>query len=61
MGFTEILTLLFVALKLTGVIDWSWWLVLLPEIIALALYVIVVVIGGVLTGKAIKHTFKKRK
>lgn len=61
MGFTEILTLLFIALKLTGVIDWSWWLVLLPEIIAIALYVIVVMIGGILTGKAIKSTFKKRK
>jgi hypothetical protein len=41
MGFTEILTILFVALKLFGVINWSWWLVCLPEIIALAVYLIV--------------------
>lgn len=34
MGFTEVLTLIFVTLKLTGAIDWSWWLVLLPEILA---------------------------
>jgi hypothetical protein len=27
------LTLIFVTLKLTGLIDWSWWLVLLPFII----------------------------
>lgn len=25
-----ILTVLFVTLKLIGVIDWSWWLVLIP-------------------------------
>lgn len=41
MGFTEILTIVFIVLKLLGVITWSWWLVLLPEIIALALYIIV--------------------
>lgn len=26
----DALTILFVALKLTGYINWSWWLVLLP-------------------------------
>ena len=39
MGFTEILTILFIALKLFEVIDWSWWVVLLPEIIAVIVYV----------------------
>ncbi len=29
-GFLTLLGLLFIALKLTGVITWSWWLVLLP-------------------------------
>lgn len=33
----HLFTLLFVGLKLLGVIDWSWWLVLLPSIIALAI------------------------
>ena len=33
MGFTEILTIIFVLLKVFGVISWSWWLVFLPEII----------------------------
>jgi hypothetical protein len=50
MGLTEVLTLIFVVLKLTHQIDWSWWLVLLPEIIALVWYgigVLVVVIFGV--------------
>ena len=39
MGFCEVLTIIFVVLKLIGQIDWSWWLVLLPEIIAFALYI----------------------
>ena len=41
MGITEILTGIFVILKLLGKIDWSWWLVLLPEIIAAAAYILI--------------------
>jgi hypothetical protein len=29
-GVLGLLTVLFVALRLTGVIDWSWWWVLAP-------------------------------
>lgn len=29
-GFLGVLTLIFITLKLTAVITWSWWLVLLP-------------------------------
>ena len=43
MGFTEVLTIIFVLLKAFGVISWSWWLVFLPEIIAVASYIIVVI------------------
>lgn len=35
MGFTEVLTIVFIVLKLMGIINWSWWLVLLPEIIVI--------------------------
>lgn len=45
MGFCEVLTIVFVVCKLIGVIDWSWWLVLLPEIIAVTCYLC---IGGVM-------------
>ena len=41
MGITEALTILFVILKLTGRIDWSWWLVLLPEILAAVGYILI--------------------
>lgn len=39
MGFAEILTIIFICLKVLGVITWSWWLVLLPEMIAVVLYI----------------------
>lgn len=43
MGISEILTIIFVTMKLLGKIEWSRWLVLLPEIIGLVLYVLIVV------------------
>lgn len=44
MGFTEILTIVFIVLKLLGVISWGWFYVLLPEIIAGAIYLIIFII-----------------
>lgn len=43
-GFTGLLQLLFIALKLVGVIDWSWLWVLSPIWISLILVVICLVI-----------------
>ena len=39
-GFTGLLTIVFVALKLLGVITWSWWWVLSPIWISVALVVL---------------------
>jgi hypothetical protein len=36
-GFTSLLTLVFIVLKLTNVIDWSWWWVLSPIWISIVL------------------------
>ena len=44
-GFTGMLTILFIGLKLTNVIDWSWWWVLSPPLIGLALGVTLITIG----------------
>ena len=41
MGFWGALTILFIALKLCGVISWSWWLVLAP-LWGVVLFIIVV-------------------
>lgn len=54
MGFTEVLTILFIALKLLGVIRWSWWLVLLPEILAFVVYAIMVIYAVVVNVKVTK-------
>lgn len=34
-GFSGLLTIVFITLKLCGVINWSWWLVLLPSLLNL--------------------------
>jgi hypothetical protein len=33
MNFISLLTLLFIGLKLTDVIDWSWWWVMSPTLL----------------------------
>ena len=43
-GFCGLLTILFVALKLTGYIAWSWWWVLSPLWIGLAALIVILVI-----------------
>lgn len=59
MGFTEILTIVFVLLKVFGIVSWSWWVVFLPEIIAIVLYVFLLIVGIVSTHKTTK-SFHKR-
>ena len=54
MGFTEVLTIVFIALKLLGVISWSWWLVLLPEILAFVVYAIMVISAVAVNAKVTK-------
>ena len=48
-GFTGLLTVAFIVLKLTGVIDWSWLWVLSPiwvtALIAIAILLIVVLVA----------------
>lgn len=49
LGFVDALTLLFIALKLTGVISWSWVWVLSPiwiSISILAILAIVIILIG---------------
>ena len=43
-GFFEALGLAFIVLKLCGVINWSWWWVLAPIWMPIALLIIAVVI-----------------
>ena len=43
MGLLGWLTVAFVVLKLTGFIDWSWWLVLAPLWAGLAIWAVLIV------------------
>jgi uncharacterized membrane protein YdbT with pleckstrin-like domain len=40
-GFTGLLTIVFIVLKLTKVIDWSWWWVLSPVWISIGIVVVI--------------------
>ena len=57
-GLLEILlTVLFVTLKLTHVIDWSWWWVFAPLWLPVAVIIVIVIIIGIFSaifGKGIK-------
>ncbi len=48
-GFTGLLTILFIALKLLGVIEWSWVWVLSPIWITALLIVLCVIVTIILT------------
>lgn len=39
-GVLEVLAIVFVVLKLTGIVTWSWWIVLAPVLIPLAILLI---------------------
>jgi len=49
-GFLGLLTILFIGLKLTGYIAWSWWWVLSPLwlgfVVAITIFLIIAIIAG---------------
>ena len=45
----DLITIVFVVLKLTEVIDWSWWWVLSPILISFALVIIVLIIALIIS------------
>ena len=47
-SFTGALTILFIGLKLTNVITWSWWWVLSPIWISLSILVFILLILGMI-------------
>lgn len=48
-GFLTALTLVFVALKLAGAITWSWWWVIAPHALAIAVGIVCLALVGLLT------------
>jgi predicted tellurium resistance membrane protein TerC len=57
-GFCGLLVLLFIGLKLTGHITWSWWWVFAPVWIPILMTLLIV--GGVLTTALIMDWKGKR-
>lgn len=51
MGFISWLTLLLIALKLLGVISWSWFYVFLPVIADLVISVLILVVAKMIWDK----------
>lgn len=49
-GFCGLLTIVFIALKLTGVIDWSWIWVLSPLWIGFAIAIIIIIVCLLIVG-----------
>lgn len=47
-SFTGLLTIVFIILKLTNVIDWSWWWVTAPIWIPLSIGIAIIVICSIL-------------
>lgn len=49
LGTLGVLQVVFVVLKLCGLIDWSWWAVLIPLWIDLALIALIITVGVIVT------------
>ena len=60
MGICEVLTIIFVVCKLFGVITWSWWLVFLPEIIAIVFYILIFALPFVTSSHIDRKYFRKK-
>lgn len=58
-GFMGLLALLFIGLKLTGFINWSWWLVLLPLYGGFALWIILAAIMLAAGGSVVVKNSKR--
>lgn len=52
---TSLLAVAFIVLKLCNVIDWSWWWVLAPIWIPIALVIILLIIKGILNAKVCRY------
>jgi hypothetical protein len=58
-GFFGLLTIVFITLKLTDYIDWSWWWVLSPLWIPFAIIVLVILLLAIFTNGRL--TIRRRK
>lgn len=55
MDFIDWLQILFIAFKLAGLVDWSWWLVICPMLVKLGIGIITVIAWFILSFVAKKN------
>ena len=60
-GFFNLLFLVFLVLKLTKVIDWSWWWITAPLWGPIGVCVVLIIIGVILIALADCYTHGKRR
>lgn len=60
-GICGVLTIVFIVLKLVGVINWSWLWALCPLWIDILLTIIVLVIIAIIDKRAMSKTWKSRR
>lgn len=53
-GFLGVLSIVFIVLKLTHVINWSWWLVLSPSLLSVAIVIVYAIVVVAINSKAKK-------
>lgn len=46
-GFVGLLTIVFIVLKLTGIVNWSWWWVLSPLWICWSIIAVIVIVVAI--------------
>lgn len=49
-SFWGLLYIVIIALKITGYIIWSWWIVLLPFYLPVSLFIIILILGTIVLG-----------
>ena len=60
-GFTGLLTVLFIGLKLTGFIAWSWVWVLAPLWIGIAIELVFLIVAALLGGLSVLASSTKKR
>lgn len=61
LSIAAVLTIIFVVLKLVGVITWSWWWVLSPLIIDIVVSIIIVVCVGAYLARKEQRIYRREK
>lgn len=54
-----VLSIIFVVLKLVGVIQWSWWLVALPELIEIGLGLVALCVWALVVGLGFRSVARR--